>query len=790
MGRIWKNPLCLHLLWVFVLLKLVTPPVVTVPIVLPARQAPPAPEARMADQRLAHPSHVDASQQEITSITMDQELQPLANDRAVSENPAPDLGAALVTQYQGIPWLTVLGWMWGVGIVVFASGRVYRILRFRKLLHCGEAPASAVLSTAEGIAKRLGLRRAPDIRILPVCVSPLVWSLGGMPKVFLPAALFERLDGAAQEAILAHELAHVRRKDHWVRLLEVVITTLFWWHPAVWWAARQLQELEDQCCDGMVVDMAPHSAKSYATALLDTLDFLCERSIAAPLGATAAKSSISLTRRIAMLKNRSWTARLTFGRLMLLLTLAALPMALAFGQKPPKTTEKTPPVVIELRIVDVPRDLDLVRRLPSGSVILNAAEAKQFLEDHKANVLQCPRVTTRLGLGVFVSSPWGTQESLLCQVIPEVAKEPDVIALRIKPDLVKQGQIGTAMGDPKNWQWRTSIHAELKPGEAVAFGGWDDARNDSHDAKHVTVFLAQANHIGQGRASEQPVAERRAVNKLVKDFPEKVDLSTPESAAAAYHRLMANPKATMELSAWKYGPQDIEQLKQKNEAVKDKFAKLTVAYQNAEIIEVITYRGDMAEVISKLKFPDGVGSNPYSARSFVRINGQWKNFGENRLPSAEEARKNFDCNKDAIWENYIKVLDGLKKGNPVQVNVAGDLHSLRANRASIAPGEPLGISVEKADLMGRVEWAMMHGGRDITARKTIEWGDVEKDADGNRKIRYKFYATIWDKDVVTMNKVFTFDAKGNILDMEDVEGFPQKVTGHGFCEELVLRQGG
>jgi len=76
--------------------------------------------------------------------------------------------------------------------------------------------------------------------------------------------------------------------------------------------------------------------------------------------------------------------------------------------------------------------------------------------------------------------------------------------------------------------------------------------------------------------------------------------------------------------------------------------------------------------------------------------------------------------------------------------------------------------------MGRVEWAMMHGARDITAKKTIEWGDVEKDADGNRRIRYKFYATIWDKDVYTMNTVFTFDAKGNILDAEDVEGFPQK----------------
>ena len=93
---------------------------------------------------------------------------------------------------------------------------------------------------------------------------------------------------------------------------------------------------------------------------------------------------------------------------------------------------------------------------------------------------------------------------------------------------------------------------------------------------------------------------------------------------------------------------------------------------------------------------------------------------------------------------------------------------------TIVTGESLGISVEKADLMGRVEWVMMHGGRDITARKTIEWGEVQKDEKGNRTIRYKFYATIWDRDVYVMNIVFTFDAKGNIISRENVEGFPKK----------------
>ncbi|MGW8256603.1 MAG: M56 family metallopeptidase, partial [Thermoguttaceae bacterium] len=459
-----------------------------------------------------------------------------------------------------------------------------------------------------------GLSRVPLIRLLPVRVSPLVWSLGSRPRVYLPVALFDNLDTAAQEAILAHELAHVRRKDHWVRLLETVIITFFWWHPVVWLAARRLHELEDQCCDAMAVDLAPHSAKSYATALMDTLDFLCERSIVAPLGATAAKSSISLRRRIAMLKNRSWTARWTFGRFAILLAVAALPMAVAFGQKPPEATNKTPPDIVE----------------------------------------------------------------------------------------------------------------------------------------------------------------RRAVNKSVKDFPEKVDLSTPESATAALHRTFGDPdpKSSLDLSAWKYSSRDVADIKRKMDSHKNEMAKTYKAYRNAEIIEVLTYRDGLAEVISKLNYSKG-SPDPYSARTVVRIDGVWKNFGENRFASVEEARKDFNRIKDKLFANYRKVLDGIAKKHPIRLE-AGDLSSSRPKRsAAIAPGEQMGISVEKADLMGRVEWLFMHGAQDVTARKSIEWGDVEKDKDGNRMIRYKFEATIWGKDVIIANQVFTFDAKGNLLNVKDVEGFPK-----------------
>jgi hypothetical protein len=270
---------------------------------------------------------------------------------------------------------------------------------------------------------------------------------------------------------------------------------------------------------------------------------------------------------------------------------------------------------------------------------------------------------------------------------------------------------------------------------------------------------------------EQPAVQHRAINRLVKDFPAKSDLSTPESAQAAWNRASArmDDQAVLELSWVKWGPRDIENMKRSRKSNPRETEVYNEAELNAEILEVATYREDCAVVISKLSFPEGVGRAPYSNRCFGRINGVWKNLGEDRLPSLEAAREDFNRKKDTLWQEFVKLRDSIKNGRPVSVR-----DESTNTGARIAPGEPLGISVEQADLMGRVEWAMMHGMRDITARKSLEWGEVQKDGNGNRSIRYKFDGTIWNRDVYVMNIVSSFDAKGNIISIENVAGFPQK----------------
>ena len=88
-------------------------------------------------------------------------------------------------------------------------------------------------------------------------------------------------------------------------------------------------------------------------------------------------------------------------------------------------------------------------------------------------------------------------------------------------------------------------------------------------------------------------------------------------------------------------------------------------------------------------------------------------------------------------------------------------------------GQPVKLSREKAELMGRVEDFFMHNFRDVTARKSLEWGEPEIDEKGDCSIRYMYDAQIWDKDWKIMNQIFTFNKDGQFESYKNVPGYPK-----------------
>ena len=155
-GRVWRNPAALHLLWVFVLLKLVTPPVVTLPVSLPVTHTPLASEEHAANHSVAYQSPVATFREEEASSATGNRRDQRAGDKwAIPRSIAPPIDIApSAAERPRVPWLLLLAWTWAIGIAALASAHAYRIHRFLRLLAAAQAPPSAVLNMAERIGKQ------------------------------------------------------------------------------------------------------------------------------------------------------------------------------------------------------------------------------------------------------------------------------------------------------------------------------------------------------------------------------------------------------------------------------------------------------------------------------------------------------------------------------------------------------------------------------------------------------------------------------------------------------------
>jgi len=122
------------------------------------------------------------------------------------------------------------------------------------------------LSTAHHAAERLGLRRPVLLLRSRGTTMPATWGLL-WPSVVLPAAA-EQWPADRRHAVLAHELAHVKRFDCLTQALAQVACVLLWWHPAVWYAARRLRVERERACDDLVLGSGARPS-DYAAHLLE-----------------------------------------------------------------------------------------------------------------------------------------------------------------------------------------------------------------------------------------------------------------------------------------------------------------------------------------------------------------------------------------------------------------------------------------------------------------------------------------------------------------------------------------
>ena len=160
------------------------------------------------------------------------------------------------------PWVLPI---WAIGVLVLSIRLTAAFWHASRLSRSAGDADPDVAPIVEGLAQRIGVTRAVRVRTVTAATTPSV--VGWLrPVLLLPPAAAMGLTATQLEAVLAHELAHVKRYDYLVNVVQVVIETLFFYHPVVWWASQQIRLEREVCCDDLAVQ-ACGNATDYARGL-------------------------------------------------------------------------------------------------------------------------------------------------------------------------------------------------------------------------------------------------------------------------------------------------------------------------------------------------------------------------------------------------------------------------------------------------------------------------------------------------------------------------------------------
>ncbi len=303
-----SRPHLAYMVWLLVLIKCLTPPVVSSragvfcwigggwdessEVVAPSfDRATPTILISEAAATLAQQSATEsplAAAPRINAKALDQGdaagQSPVARVKEV-KNDLPDKaivaagGPNLETNTSAAP--SIIDWKWWVfGIWIGGAAVTASTIVVRRLI-CGVVLARRIIPTHPAIERRfdhlrrqLGVRRKVRLLTTDKPIGPAAFGIF-RPTVVIPQAISDPSSGDENreqiDAILAHELIHVRRGDPVAGMLQLVANSLWWFHPMIWWASRETIRVRERCCDDEAVAGLGCSSSDYAQSLLDMI---------------------------------------------------------------------------------------------------------------------------------------------------------------------------------------------------------------------------------------------------------------------------------------------------------------------------------------------------------------------------------------------------------------------------------------------------------------------------------------------------------------------------------------
>ena len=224
---------------------------------------------------------------DITAYLPYADKEPVASDQhndwppdqtVVEPKSATESSTSSVSTAANLPWsmrienrieplLPYIVSLWLIGMFVCSFRPIVGWFNLRRLKTMGlkELPPETI-ELFDRVTEKLGIQRVVAVYQSSLATVPMV--VGYLrPVVLLPASLLSTIPVAQLEAILAHELAHIRRHDFVINLLQTLVETACFYHPAVWWLSTRIRIEREHCCDDLVVN-GVQNREAYARALL------------------------------------------------------------------------------------------------------------------------------------------------------------------------------------------------------------------------------------------------------------------------------------------------------------------------------------------------------------------------------------------------------------------------------------------------------------------------------------------------------------------------------------------
>jgi bla regulator protein BlaR1 len=219
-----------------------------------------------------------------------------------------------------LPVLLTLVWLCGfVGVLCMWYVRWRRISAVvRKALPLRERREVETLRRLERIG---GIHQRIEMLSSQTSLEPGIFGIV-RPVLLWPEGISERLEDAHLEAILAHELWHVRRRDNLAAAIHMLVEAIFWFHPLVWWLGARLVDERERACDESVLESGSNR-KTYAEGILR----ICEFCVSTPLACVSGVNGADLKKRIARIMTEGRARKLNFSRKLLLVAAAILAVA-------------------------------------------------------------------------------------------------------------------------------------------------------------------------------------------------------------------------------------------------------------------------------------------------------------------------------------------------------------------------------------------------------------------------------------------------------------------------------